>query len=176
MGGGWRVCLHRSRGPGHRLPDAHAQCPWIQVRSNMSLKGITRIHHCISQLGKLNEMSLVYTGCLSPWPKTVKGVNSLALPLFLRPGVRLTASSTSWRWEKMFSHTCFRMHTYKEVKRLASVWTYMRWVLFLRRVIISGIMMWWSSGKAATGNSRTPTWSRATAPPASPGHFSEQRS
>lgn len=45
MGGGWRVCLHHSGGPGHRLPDAHAQCPWIQVKSNMSLKGITCIHY-----------------------------------------------------------------------------------------------------------------------------------
>lgn len=33
MGGGWRVCLHHSWGSGHRLPDAHAQCHWIQVRS-----------------------------------------------------------------------------------------------------------------------------------------------
>lgn len=47
--------------------------------------------------------------------------------------------------------------------------------VFLCRVIINGIMMWWSSGQAATRNSHTPTWSRGTAPPASPGHFSDQR-
>lgn len=34
VGGGWRVYLHHPRGPGHRLFNAHAQCPWIQVKSN----------------------------------------------------------------------------------------------------------------------------------------------
>lgn len=44
----------------------------------------------------------------------------------------------------------------------------------LRRVIMSGIMMWWSSGKAAPRNSPTPTWSRATVPSPSHGHLNEQ--
>lgn len=70
----------------------------------------------------------------------------------------------------------FCCHVYvsewKHVKML-KLCEYMRWALFLCRVIISGIMKWWSSGKAPTGNSHTPTWYRATAPSASPGHFNE---
>lgn len=47
--------------------------------------------------------------------------------------------------------------------------------VFLRRVLTGGVMMRWSSGKAATVNSHTPTSSRATAPSASPGSFNERR-
>lgn len=63
---------------------------------------------------------------------------------------------------------------WKHIKMLSltSVWVH-EVCVFLCRVIISGIMMWWSSGKAETGNSRTPTWFRTTAPSASPGHFNE---
>lgn len=32
MGGGWGICLHRTRGSGRGQPDAHAASPWIQVR------------------------------------------------------------------------------------------------------------------------------------------------
>ena len=46
---------------------------------------------------------------------------------------------------------------------------------FSRRVIISGITLWWSSGKATAANSRTPTSSRATAPSASRGPFNARR-
>lgn len=59
---------------------------------------------------------------------------------------------------------------------LASVWICMYEVsVFLCRVIVNGVMIWWSSGQAATRNSHTLTWSRRTAPPASSGHFSEHR-
>lgn len=79
---------------------------------------------------------------------------------------------------ELFSYTCFRMHAYLEVKLDSSmnIYIYIYDVsIFLCRVTINGIMTWWSSGQAATGNSRTPTWSRVTAPPASPGHFNGQR-
>lgn len=45
---------------------------------------------------------------------------------------------------------------YKEVKLYISMSIY-EVNVFLCRDIISGIMMWWSSGKAATVNSCTPT-------------------
>lgn len=50
------------------------------------------------------------------------------------------------------------------------------WMCFcFCRDIISGTTMWWSAGMAETTSSHTPTWSRATAPSASPGRLSEQR-
>lgn len=49
------------------------------------------------------------------------------------------------------------------------------WMCFcFCRDIISGTTMWWSVGMAETTSSHTPTWSRATAPSASPGRLSEQ--
>lgn len=41
--------------------------------------------------------------------------------------------------------------------------------VFHLRVIISGVTIWWINGMAARANSRTPTWSRATAQSPSPG-------
>lgn len=124
-------------------------------------------------------MPLVSTGCLSPWPKTVKVVNYLASPLSLRPCVQPTANFYSWRWGRiiliyMFPSACIPRS--KALQQYEYTHTYIYEVsVFLCRVTINGIMTWWSSGQAATGISRTPTWSRGTAPPASPGHFNGQR-
>lgn len=41
MGGSRRVCLHHSWESGHRLPDAHTHCSWIQVRSPLSVTTLT---------------------------------------------------------------------------------------------------------------------------------------
>lgn len=56
----------------------------------------------------------------------------------------------------LFTNTHFWMYTGKEVRLDVGMNIYERSVC-LCRVIISGIMMWWSTGRAVPANSRTLT-------------------
>lgn len=113
-------------------------------------------------------MSRVSTGHLKQRLKAAKGTNCLASPSSLTLCARPTVNCSSPLWvETAFVFDIITATTFS----LTWVWMCCGFC----RAITSGTMSWWSSGTAARADSRTHTWSTATAALASRGHFNERR-